>query len=85
MEAVKRRIILEDGSIFEGFGFGANVDKVCTLAFNTAMIGYHEVVSDPAYTDLGVVMTYPIIGSYGVTDEDFETRFPTAAALIVGE
>ncbi len=85
MEAVKRRLILEDGSIFDGFGFGAGVDKVCTLAFNTAMIGYHEVVSDPAYTDLGVVMTYPIIGSYGVTDEDFETRFPTAAALIVGE
>ena len=85
MEAVKRRLILEDGSIFDGFGFGSGVDKVCTLAFNTAMIGYHEVVSDPAYTDLGVVMTYPIIGSYGVTDEDFETRFPTAAALIVGE
>ena len=53
--------------------------------FNTSMVGYQEIVSDPSYTGQAVVMTYPIIGNYGITDEDFETKTPTIGALIVRE
>ena len=49
------------------------------------MVGYQEIVSDPSYTGQAVVMTYPIIGNYGITDEDFETKTPTIGALIVRE
>ena len=80
-----RKIILEDGSEYPGFGFGSPEDRVCEIVFNTSMAGYQEIVSDPSYTDQAVVMTYPLIGNYGITDEDYETRFPTLGGLIVGE
>jgi len=80
-----RKIILEDGSEYFGFGFGSPQDRVCEIVFNTSMAGYQEIVSDPSYTDQAVVMTYPLIGNYGITDEDYETRFPTLGGLIVGE
>lgn len=80
-----KKIILEDGSEYYGFGFGCRCDRVCEIVFNTSMVGYQEVVSDPSYTDQAVVMTYPLIGNYGITDEDYETRFPTLGGLIVGE
>ncbi len=80
-----RKLILENGSEFYGYGFGANADRVCELCFNTSMVGYQEIVSSPSYTDLAVVMTYPLIGNYGITDEDFESRTPTLGALIVSE
>ncbi|MGN1002092.1 MAG: glutamine-hydrolyzing carbamoyl-phosphate synthase small subunit [Oscillospiraceae bacterium] len=80
-----RKLILEDGQEYLGFGFGSPRDRVCEIVFNTSMAGYQEIVSDPSYTDQAVVMTYPLIGNYGITDEDYETRFPTLGALIVGE
>ncbi len=80
-----RQLILEDGSVYRGYGFGAGGDRVCEIVFNTSMVGYQEIVSDPSYTDQAVVMTYPLIGNYGITDEDFETRTPTIGALIVSE
>ena len=80
-----RKLILEDGSIYYGYGFGADVSRVCDMVFNTSMVGYQEIVSDPSYTDVAVVMTYPLIGNYGITDEDFESRVPTLGALIVTE
>lgn len=80
-----RKLILEDGSVYEGWGFGSTDDRVCELVFNTSMVGYQELISDPTVTDLAVVMSYPLIGSYGITDEDFESRTPTLGALIVGE
>ncbi len=85
MEAITRKLILEDGNTFVGTGFGAHQDKLCELVFNTSMVGYQEIVTDPSYTDQGVVMTYPLIGNYGVTDEDYETRLPSMGALIVRE
>lgn len=81
----KRKLILEDGSEYVGTGFGAMCDCVCEIVFNTSMVGYQEIVSDPSYTDQAVVMTYPLIGNYGITDEDFETRTPTIGALVVSE
>ena len=78
-----RKLILDDGSEFMGTGFGASGDVVCEIVFNTSMAGYQEIVSDPSYTDQAVVMSYPLIGNYGITDEDYESRIISPAALIV--
>ena len=83
MEAKKKKLILEDGTVFSGDGFGADSDAVCELVFNTSMVGYQEIVSDPSYTDQAVVMSYPLIGNYGITDEDFESKLVAPKALIV--
>ncbi|MCR5774769.1 MAG: glutamine-hydrolyzing carbamoyl-phosphate synthase small subunit [Lachnospiraceae bacterium] len=78
-----RKLILEDGSVYTGEGFGAIKDRVCEIVFNTSMVGYQEIVSDPSYTDQAVVMSYPLIGNYGITAEDYESRLISPAALIV--
>lgn len=80
-----RKIVLEDGSEYEGYGFGDMCDKVCEIVFNTSMVGYQEIISDPSYTYQAVVMTYPLIGNYGICDDDFETKTPSIGALIVRE
>ena len=85
MQNFNRKLILENGSVYLGAGFGAAEDAVLEAVFNTSMVGYQEIVSDPSYTGQAVVMTYPIIGNYGITDEDFETKTPTIGALIVRE
>ena len=84
MESVKaRKLVLSSGSEYYGEGFGADTVRVCEVVFNTSMAGYQEIVSDPSYTDQAVCMTYPIIGNYGINDEDYETKTPTIGALIV--
>ena len=80
-----RKIILEDGQEYYGFSFGAETDKVCELVFNTSMVGYQEILSDPSYTYQAVVMTYPLIGNYGMAQDDYETETPTIGAMIVRE
>ena len=80
-----RKLILENGDVYYGYSFGSKDDKVTELVFNTSMVGYQEIVSDPSYTDQTVVMTYPLIGNYGVTDEDYETKTPTIGGLVVRE
>lgn len=84
-QVMNRKIVLENGSVYEGYAFGAKVDRVCEIVFNTAVVGYQEMVSDPSCTNTAVVMTYPIIGNYGITDDDYEARVPTLGALIVRE
>lgn len=79
------KIVLEDQSLYEGIGFGAKKETVVELVFNTSMVGYQEILSDPSYTDQAVVMTYPLIGNYGISDEDFESRVPTIGGMIVRE
>ncbi len=79
----RRKLILEDGSVFYGTGFGAPGDAVCEIVFNTSMTGYQEILSDPSYTDQAVVMSYPLIGNYGITDEDFESKMIAPSALII--
>lgn len=78
-----RKLVLEDGTEYYGYGFGSDNEKVCELVFNTSMVGYQEVVTDPTYTYQMVVMTYPLIGNYGITDEDSESKAPTIGGLIV--
>lgn len=80
-----RKIVFEDGSEYEGYGFGDDCDKVCEIVFNTSMVGYQEIISDPSYTYQAVVMTYPLIGNYGICEDDFETDTPSIGALIVKE
>ena len=81
----KRKLVFEDGSEYCGYGFGYDGDRVCEVVFNTSMVGYQEIISDPSYTDQAVGMTYPLIGNYGTADEDYETKTPTISGLIVRE
>ena len=78
-----RKLVLEDGSEFYGTGFGSDKEVVCEAVFNTSVTGYQEILSDPSYTDQAVVMTYPLIGNYGICDEDFESRRISPSALII--
>ena len=82
-EMKNKKLVLENGTVFEGFGFGADRDAVAELVFNTSMVGYQEIVSENSYFEQLVVMTYPIIGSYGVNDEDDECKNPNIGGLIV--
>ena len=85
MKEFNKKIVLEDGEEYYGYGFGANIESICEIVFNTSMVGYQEIVSDPSYTYQMVVMTYPLIGNYGITDEDYETKQPTIGGMIVRE
>ncbi len=79
----KKKLVLSDGSEYVGEGFGADKETVCELVFNTSVVGYQEIISDPSYTDQAVIMAYPLIGNYGINKDDFETRIPTIGGLIV--
>ncbi|MCF0144971.1 MAG: glutamine-hydrolyzing carbamoyl-phosphate synthase small subunit [Eubacterium sp.] len=83
METGMKKIVLTDGSEYYGRGFGADRNGVCELVFNTSPVGYQEILSDPSYTDQFVVMAYPLIGNYGINEEDFETKRPSVGGLIV--
>ena len=85
MKEKNKKIVFEDGEEYLGYGFGADKECICEIVFNTSMVGYQEIVSDPSYTYQTVVMTYPLIGNYGITDEDYETRQPTIGGLVVRE
>jgi len=78
-------LVLEDGRAFIGAPLGADVVGEGEVVFNTAMTGYQEVASDPSYNGQLVVMTYPLIGNYGVNDEDVESRKPWVNGFIVKE
>ncbi|MCR5799332.1 MAG: glutamine-hydrolyzing carbamoyl-phosphate synthase small subunit [Lachnospiraceae bacterium] len=80
-----RKIVFEDGREVYGYGFGSYSEKICEIVFNTSMVGYQEILSDPSYTYQAVVMTYPWIGNYGINDDDHETRVPTIGGMIVRE
>jgi carbamoyl-phosphate synthase small subunit len=79
---------LQDGTCLEGDAFGAEVTEptmLGELVFNTSMTGYQEILSDPSYCDQVVVMTYPLIGQYGVSKDDFESMAPMLKGLVVRE
>lgn len=82
---MKRYLILEDGSHYEGIGFGADNFKIGELVFNTSMTGYQEVLSDLSYCGQITVMTYPLIGNYGINRDDFESLNPAIFGFIVKE
>ena len=78
-------LVLENGEIFEGDRIGFNVDTACEIVFNTSMVGYIETLTDPSYYGQGIVMTYPLIGNYGVMPEDYESDGIFAKAVFVHE
>ncbi len=82
MEAV---LALADGKIFTGSMFGATGDALGEIVFNTSMAGYQEVITDPSYCGQMVVMTYPLIGNYGINPEDFESDRPYLSGFIIKE
>ena len=70
----KAYLVLEDGQVFEGLRFGADGDVVGELVFTTGVVGYIETLTDPSYAGQIVMQTYPLIGNYGMIEEDFEGR-----------
>lgn len=76
-------LVLADGTVFYGKGFGATGQTVAELCFNTAMTGYQEIMTDPSYAGQVVTFTFPHIGNTGITAEDDETTDPVAAGMIV--
>ena len=77
--------MLEDGSVYEGTAHGEFSETPCEVVFNTSMTGYVEILTDPSYAGQGIVMTYPMIGNYGVSLEDFESDKLQPCAFIVHE
>lgn len=82
---MKAKLILEDGTIFEGNAFGHIKESVGEVVFNTEMTGYQEVLTDPSYYGQIVTMTYPLIGNYGINLEDMESNSIKVRGLIVRE
>ena len=78
-------LALEDGRIFRGESFGARVETTGEVVFNTAMTGYQEILSDPSYCGQIVTFTYPLIGNYGVNDEDWESERLRAQGMVCRE
>jgi len=78
-------LILEDGHVFTGTSIGSAREVISEIVFNTSMAGYLEVFTDPSYAGQAVLMTYPIIGSYGICYEDMESSRPWVDGVIVRE
>lgn len=80
-----RKLVLENGRVFHGKGFGSREKRIAELVFNTSMVGYQEILSDPSYCDQIVVMTYPLIGNYGLADDDYESKSVFMSGFVVRE
>ena len=78
-------LVLSDGTVFKGKSFGADGETTGEVVFNTSMTGYQEILTDPSYYGQMVAMTYPLIGNYGVNEEDFESEKVHLSAFIVKE
>ena len=77
------RLVLEDGTVYEGESFGATGDTIGEVVFNTSLTGYQEIATDPSYRFQIVVMTYPHIGNYGVEHEVAQSEVPQVAGFVV--
>lgn len=84
-KSMKRQLILEDGTVFVGKGFGSEIEKDGEVVFTTGMVGYQETLSDPSFCGQIVTFTYPLVGNYGINRDDFETISPSVHGLIVKE
>jgi carbamoyl-phosphate synthase small subunit len=80
---MKARMLLSNGMIFEGDSIGAENTLFGELVFNTSMVGYQEILTDPSYASQVVIMTYPEIGNYGINDDDFESDNVHARGFII--
>lgn len=82
---MKAFLILEDGTVFSGTSIGSSREVISEIVFNTSMTGYLEILTDPSYAGQAVVMTYPLIGNYGICHEDMESVKPWPDGYIVRE
>jgi carbamoyl-phosphate synthase small subunit len=82
---LKGIIALEDGTVFEGESFGAQGESTGEVVFNTSITGYQEILTDPSYSSQIITMTYPLIGNYGINDNDVESNRVQASGLVVRE
>ena len=80
---MKAVLALADGKIYEGEHFGSNDETEAEIVFNTSMSGYQEIITDPSYCGQMVVMTYPLIGNYGINPEVFESDRPYLSGFII--
>src|SRR3954471_21573820 len=78
-------LVLEDGRAFTGTSFGAEGEAFGEIVFNTSMSGYQEILTDPSYAGQIVTMTYPLIGNYGVNEDDVESRRAWVEGFVVRE
>jgi len=78
-------LVLADGSVYEGYSFGAETDSVGEAVFNTSMAGYQEMLTDPSYAGQILIPTYPLIGNYGTNSEDDESRLIQVRGFVVRE
>ena len=81
----KARLVLADGTVFEGEALGARGEALGEIVFNTSLFGYQEILTDPSYKGQMVVMTYTEMGNYGINPEDVESRRPFVEGFIVRE
>ncbi|MCE5210962.1 MAG: glutamine-hydrolyzing carbamoyl-phosphate synthase small subunit [Deltaproteobacteria bacterium] len=81
----KALLVLEDGGVFEGFAFAGDGETMGEVVFNTGMTGYQEVITDPSYKGQIVAMTYPLVGNYGINDEDMESAGIHLEGFVVKE
>jgi len=79
------KLALEDGTVFTGRCFGAEGTRTGEVVFNTSMAGYQEILTDPSYCGQIVTMTYPLIGNYGVSEEDVESARPHVEGFVIKE
>ncbi len=78
-------MVLEDGKVFKGRSFASNGERTGEVVFNTSMSGYQEIITDPSYKGQIVVMTYPLMGNYGINKDDVESRRPFLEGFVVKE
>lgn len=81
----KRKLVLENGKVFYGEAFGCQNEAIAEIIYNTAVVGYQEILSDPTNCNKIICMTYPLIGNYGLTDEDYESKHICTKGMIVRE
>ncbi|MGO2266693.1 MAG: carbamoyl-phosphate synthase domain-containing protein, partial [Vagococcus salmoninarum] len=82
---MKRLLILEDGTVFEGKAFGADKTITGEVVFTTGMTGYQETITDQSFNGQIITFTYPMVGNYGINRDDFESIEPTCQGVIVKE
>lgn len=82
---MKRWLILEDGTCFEGEGFGSNQNVYGQIVFTTGMMGYQETITDQSYNGQIIAFTYPTVGNYGINRDDYESIIPTCKGIVVKE
>jgi carbamoyl-phosphate synthase small subunit len=82
---MKAKLVLENGTVFSGESFGSPGEVTGEVVFNTSLTGYEEIFTDPSYAGQIITMTYPLIGNYGVNQDDMESNRPCASGVIVKE